>query len=415
MLFGELTTEERLSRMKIQLQDEQPFWAYLILKLRMEEDTKGKLPPYGGMGVNIKGEMLWRKDFVDKLTDDELKFCLAHEVGHLVFAHLMRLGSRDPPAFNVASDIVLNDILQQNGFRGPQGILMPSNHEIVLGDKVIENTHKKTAEEVYDELPKIPMQMSGIGAVGQGSNSQDGNGDSEQQDKGYNYKTFDAHDYGEGASQSEKDAAAEKWKDSTMEAAVMARQGGKLPAGMEELIGDIMNPKFNWKHLLRKFITNTLPFDYSFSRPNRKIPGIILPGVVKETVDIVVHVDTSWSISPKELSEFMSEIIGIGTAHHNLNMTLIECDADIQQVVEVNSKNISKLKSLKIKGRGGTSHKPIWEFISKNKPQCKLFVSLTDLCSDIELSDKPRYEVVWITPNNQWNGKAPFGKTLVLK
>lgn len=401
---SKLTPRDRIKRAIIKLQDEKPFWSFLILKLQIIEDTKGKLPPYGGMGVNAKGEMLWRKDFVDKLNDDELKFCLAHEVGHLIFLHLLRLGNKNPVGFNISTDIVLNDILNQNGFHAPEGCLMPVNHSITIFGKTINDTDKKTAEEVYDELPKINPNMQGIPSVGKGEGSEGG----------AVYKTFDHHEYGEGMSQSEKDDAAEKWKDAVIGADVYSRNRGITPNGMEEFLNKLKNPKFNWKQLIRKFITNTLPFDYSFSRPNRKIPGMILPGVVKETVDIVVHVDTSGSISQEELTEFMSEITGIATSHQNLNMTLIECDADIQQIVEVNSRNISKLKDMKIKGRGGTSHQPIWEWISKNKPACKLFISLTDLESDVEASDKPRYEVVWIVPDKDCP-EAPFGRRMVLR
>ena len=391
MLYNKLTTKERLTKIKIQLQDEQPFWAYLILKLQMQEDTKGYLPPYAGMGVNAWGKMYWKKEFVDNLNDNELKFVLAHEVGHLVFAHLIRKGVREVIPFNVAADIVLNDVLCHNNFIPPKDFLLPKNHEITLGKVVIKDTDKKTAEEVYDEIPRENFP----------------NG------QGYN---FDDHSYDDNMSESEKAKVKEKWKDATMEAAVYSKQRGKLPGGMESIIGDLMNPKFNWKQLLRKFITNTLPFDYSFSRPNRKIPGYILPGVMKETVDIVVHIDTSGSISNKELNEFMSEIIGIATSHQNLNMTLIECDSEIQQIIEVNSRNISKLKNVKIKGRGGTSHKPVWDYLKKKKPHCKLFVSLTDLYSDIELSDKPRCNVIFITPSGDYVvDKSPFGKILKLR
>ena len=78
--------------------------------------------------------------------------------------------------------------------------------------------------------------------------------------------------------------------------------------------------------------------------------------------------------------------------------------------------NISKLKNVKIKGRGGTSHKPVWDYLKKKKPHCKLFVSLTDLYSDIELSDKPRCNVIFITPSGDYVvDKSPFGKILKLR
>ena len=187
MLYNKLTTKERLTKIKIQLQDEQPFWAYLILKLQMQEDTKGYLPPYAGMGVNAWGKMYWKKEFVDNLNDNELKFVLAHEVGHLVFAHLIRKGVREVIPFNVAADIVLNDVLCHNNFIPPKDFLLPKNHEITLGKVVIKDTDKKTAEEVYDEIPRENFP----------------NG------QGYN---FDDHSYDDNMSESEKAKVKEKKK-----------------------------------------------------------------------------------------------------------------------------------------------------------------------------------------------------------
>jgi predicted metal-dependent peptidase len=391
MFTKKLTTEERITKAKIALQNEQPFWAYLVLKMTVSEDVNNQIPPWGGAGINAKGQMLWKREFMEKLSDSEIKFVLAHEVGHLIFGHLFRVGSRNKMLFNIASDCVMNNILRMNNFSVLSDSIVPSwDHKITLFGKQIINIDKKTAEQVYDEMPK-PTEKKIEANAG-----------------------FDSHEYGEELTETEKQEQEQKWKENLIGAAVHAKQKGSLPRGMEEILDMVMHPKFNWKQLLRKYMTNMLPYDYTFSRPNRKIPNFILPGVVKETIEMVVHVDTSGSISTQELNEFMSEIIGMATAHQNLNMTLIECDADIQQVIEVNSRNISKLRNLTIKGRGGTSHRPIWNWIKKNKPQSKLFVSLTDLYSDVELSDKPRGDVLWVVPVNGTD-KVPFGKVLKMR
>jgi predicted metal-dependent peptidase len=388
MFDQKLTSEDRIIRVKIQLQDEHPFWAYLIMKLKMQED-KGTLPEFAGMGVNAKGDLLWKKKFVDSLTDEQLKFVLAHEVGHLVFGHLFRLGSRVPVLFNIASDAVMNDILRSEGFMPPPDLVMPDyKHNITLFNKEIKNVDKKTAEMLYDELPK----QSGK--------------------SGTTTKGFDEHGYGQQQlSPDECEKEEQKWQEGLVEAGVYAKQRGKLSNNMEKLIGHLMSPKFNWKQLLRRYLVNTLPYDFSFSRPNRKIPNIILPGTVKESVEIVAHIDTSGSIGQKEFAEFMSEVIGMVKSHNNVNMTVIECDAEIQQVIQVNTANLSKLYNMKIKGGGGTSHKPVWEYLNKKKRNCRLFISLTDLYSDVELGDKPRCQVLWVVPSHSADS-APFGKIL---
>jgi predicted metal-dependent peptidase len=392
-----LTSSERISRVKIQLQDSHPFWAYLILKMNMQEDVKDSLPIMGvdekgkevraGMGVNAKGDMFWRKEFVESLKDDELKFVLAHEVNHLIFAHMLRLGTRDMRLFNIANDIVVNNILVQNGFTAPKCGIIPYDNKVeIFGYNVID-IDKKTSEQIYDEFPADVKKKVLV-----------------------NVKGFDNHEYGDELSEAEKDAVSERWKDNVIEAATYAKQRGMNPRGLEGVIGKILNPKVNWKTILRRYLVNSMPHDFTFSRPNRKIQDVILPGVVKESIDIVVHIDTSGSISSDDLSAFMGEIIGMALSHNNVNIILIQCDCAIQSVVKVNSRSAGMLRGIQIKGFGGTSHKPVFSYIKENVVGCKLLVSLTDGYSDIKECVKPSYPVLFII--NRGVDTLPFGKVI---
>lgn len=407
-MFGQqLTTAERLTKMKVRLQDEKPFWAYLVLKLMLQEDTDGQLPPWGGIGVNKKREVRYNREFIDKHSDNQLMFFLAHEVGHLVFTHLHRLGNRDPKLFNVASDIVLNNILMADGFDLPDNCLKPSNDSIQFMDVKIDNINKKTAESIYDEMLQNSDQIEEMQQYVvdyhdyNGSDGQDGEGDGQD-------------DEGNAKSAMGKDMAseAEDWKNYMTEAYNYAKQRGQLPAGIEDVMGELLNPKLNWKYLLRRYITNVIPHDYTFTSPNLKIPGVILPGPEKESIDVVMHVDTSGSISDDELQVFMSEVLSVCNSFKNVNLTLIQADMEIQRVDKINKGNQRRIKSLQVKGRGGTSHKPVWEYINKKLNNCKILISLTDLGSDIELSDKPRYNVIWVVPKNDFDMDVPFGKKI---
>ena len=46
--------------------------------------------------------------FLSNLSDDELDFILMHEIMHCALQHCLRTGDRDPEAFNIACDIVVN-------------------------------------------------------------------------------------------------------------------------------------------------------------------------------------------------------------------------------------------------------------------------------------------------------------------
>jgi len=374
--YKKLTAIERISKCRIALMDSNPFWARLCLSMDIVED-KGELPECGGMGVDARGRLLFKEDFLENYNDGELQFILAHEVSHLMFHHLTRIGKRDHMKWNIVCDLAINTILSNNNFVKPSdGVFCNHNNEFEIGGIVIKDVDKKSAEQLYDEFPEIPedMKRSGGGYKGQ----------------------FDEHLFGK-MSEVEKKKIEENWNDQIIEAATIAKMRGNSPLGMERLIGSILNPKVNWKTLLYRYITNSLPFDFSFMRPSKKSisTGFYMPSVQKEVLEVVCAVDTSGSISQKELSEFLSEMVSISKSFGNVRMTILQCDAEIQDVMECTNGNISTILDMKAKGGGGTSHKPVFEWVGENKPNCKLLVCLTDGFSDQNSCDVPGYSVVW--------------------
>lgn len=165
-------------------------------------------------------------------------------------------------------------------------------------------------------------------------------------------------------------------------AAAAAHARGKLPAGVAALVNDALCPKLDYRALLRQFLANNMPFDYSFTRRDRRfVPfGINFPGADRECLEGVVHIDSSGSVWGKR-DEFVAEFKGMLEAFHNVKLTLIVCDAAIHYVGEFTSADLSQLK---MSGAGGTSHKPVVDWINENMPQARVFISLTDGISDIQ-------------------------------
>ena len=407
-MYSQLTTEEKITKVKIQLQESHPFWAYLILRMNMEEDKRKVLPPYGGMGVDPKGHMIYNKEFVDKLSENELSFCLAHEVSHLIFEHLMRLGNKDMMLWNIATDTAVNYILEKNNFVPPKGILRTGgNGKITIFGTHISDLHKKSSEQIYDELGNNQALRKALSKMKGGYRIKIGEGGSQSE-----AKSFDEHKFGEGMSKKEMDDAKEKWKDGVIEASTHAKSRGLSPCGMDDIIGKILNPKLNWKQLVKRYIVSHLPVDFSFSRPNRKFRHVILPGVIKENIEMVVAIDTSGSVSKNDLRQFLGECMSIARSHKNLKMTLIQCDAEIHEVIEFNTYNAAKIANIVPKGRGGTSHEPIVNWMLENAPNCRLLIIFSDGYSDME-TELPRLRCdKLIILNCDYAGLEKYGKVV---
>lgn len=397
----------KITKAKVKLQKESPFFSYLVLNLKIKQSDETKT-----MGVDNMGNLYYSEKWVKSLSLDELKGVLIHEVLHLALSHFIRGKDKDRMVYNIASDLVINCILKNNNFRLPEGALIPSYNTYILDGNItkngkayeIKNIDKKSAEEIYNELMN-KLKTKSVKILSK--------------------KQFDEHIYGngkgnKGENKSEKEIEGEqikKWKQILTESSVYAKQQGNLPKGMERSIDILLNDKINWKTLLYKYITNELPFDYTYNYPSKKsrATGIFMPSVKRESIDIVISVDTSESIWQEELSEFLGEIVGIAKSFNNINMTLIVCDCEIKDIYEVRNGNIDTILNLKIRGGGGTNHKLIYDYVAENMPNTRFIINFTDgYTSFNNIENNPR--TIWvITKGGIDESKIPFGEVISLK
>lgn len=78
-------------------------------------------------------------------------------------------------------------------------------------------------------------------------------------------------------------------------------------------------------------------------------------------------------------------------------MTVIECDAEIQNIYQV--KNINDLQ-LKVKGRGGTAFTPVIEFINQNRSfRDALLIYFTDGYGGDKVPKPKTYRNLWVVLN----------------
>ena len=399
-----MIAKEKLIKSRIRLGYDKPFFAYLLLNLNFIENKEIKT-----MGVDARGNLYYNPEFVDSLSIEELHFVLCHEILHCCFEHLIRIKQRDAELWNICADLVINDLLLSNGFTPFKDGLMPYNHSFTLQNIILNDLDKKMAETIYDGLyNKLPkMSISELSALMDGK----GNG-----------KRFDVHFISDGSlenmSEKEKDELkklADKWKEKLVKASTYAKQRGNLPCGMERIIGELLTEKINWKALLYRYITNELPCDYSYLRPSRRsqATGFYMPSIIKENIEIVVAIDTSGSINRNELTEFLTEIVGISKSVNNLKMTALICDAEIQDVLTIENGNINILLETKIKGGGGTSHLPVYDWIQENKPTTKLLINFTD--GFTEFPNNEITKTLWvICSGGCQNENIPFGEIVRL-
>lgn len=422
--------KDKMIKARIALRNTNPFFSYLIMHLQPTEDEAVIT-----MAVNDTGVLTYNPKWVETLTETELIACLAHEVMHLVFEHPKRCLEREHILYNVAGDLVINDVLVNNNFHMPQGTLTPKIGEHTFkmaGIKTVKDLDKKSSEEVYEELNKeAEKQLKNlIGQIknlhfcpsnkpGPGAGNKDGtkksDKDSAFSDAADKFKPKDkdkGEEEGGGLEGSDKEEPEKlDWKKVFAEAAIYAKMRGDFPANLERFFDRLFEEKLNWKELLYKYIVNTLPFDFTYARPSKKSEalGMYLPGILKENLEVVISVDVSGSIDKVMLTEFVSEVAGILKSFQNVNVTLLTHDTEVHDVFELS--NDQDVFDVKVHGGGGTSHDCVYKWLDDRSFSTDLLISFTDGYSHYPTCESTK-TLFALTKDHQ---VPPWGDTVVIE
>lgn len=232
-----------------------------------------------------------------------------------------------------------------------------------------------------------PPQAGGSGQ-GQGQDQQPGMGD-----------VLDAL----APDQSSKDSLEATWKQQTVQAAQAAKGRGNVPASMAKLVDDLLNPKASWQEILRRFIRDNATDDYSWTRPNSRYAssGFILPSLHSQRLGTIAIVrDTSGSTQDWQ-AEILAELSGIISEARPAKVVVIDADADVQRVLELDPSDPLPTDAL---GGGGTDFRPALSKLADYDPLCAIY--LTDL--DGNFGEPPAFPVLWTT--NSRDRQVPFGE-----
>jgi predicted metal-dependent peptidase len=378
-----LTPDERATAIKrcekqvVEVVLSQPFMATLLLHLKRSYDDN--IPTMATDGVNL----FIGPAFAHGLTDEEIRGVLFHEVLHCVFGHMWRRGERDPKRWNFAADYAENLEIEEY-IKGGGKVALPA------GCLLDQKYAGMSAEAIYEQLPDNPGGEGGDGQPG-------GTGD-------------DIMDGAVPEGKTPEEMAAD-WKGKLVQAAQAARMQGSLPACMDRLVGELINPKVPWRDVLRRFLTDVVQDDYSWTKPNKffMADDIIVPDIGDREAagEIVVVVDTSGSIDDAMLTAFFAEINSI---HQDLKPTKLHvmyCDAEVHEPIDEFGPSDAVVANPK--GGGGTSFVRPFEYIQEHDIRPAALIYLTDLLGS-HWNSRPEYPVLWACWSSEEN--VPFGEVI---
>ena len=196
------------------------------------------------------------------------------------------------------------------------------------------------------------------------------------------------------------------------------RQRGLLPDSVFSMINsNERKPVILWKKLLKNYIgTITANKRKTRTRLNRRQPERYdLSGSMESKVlKIVVAVDTSGSVTDEQISQIFTEIFSIVSGHKH-EITVIECDMQIQRVYSIKKK--SDLKDSVI-GRGGTAFTPVIEYINEHRYfRDALMIYFTDGFGEANIPVPKTYRNLWVIIGDEDNlsVKNPYGRVVSMQ
>lgn len=333
------------------------------------------------------------REFISKLTDAELRGLILHENLHVALKHIPRFKKEfkdNAQAINVATDYAVNDVIMNLKDRDlchlPKGGLYDAKY------------HNWSVREIYEDLKKQQKQ-----------NKDSGQGESLGE-------TLDEHDFENAQNMTDEEAKemSSKIDKALREGGILAgRMGAKIP----RVIGDMLEPKVDWREVLREFVNNATKGsdEYTWRKFNKRqmANDIYLPSMENESIgELIVAIDTSGSIGGEELTEFASELASICSVATPSKVRVLWWDTEVhgeQVFLPEHYLNIKEL--LKPQGGGGTKVSCVSEYVNKQRVEAEAIVVFTDGYLESDITWNVKCPTLWLVTQNS-SFQAPSGKVI---
>ena len=306
------------------------------------------------------------------LTCQNLMFIIAHEASHLMTLTLNRLSNKNTLLWNMASDYAINSLLINNHVNGIELPVGTPIKDIYYDPKYID----MSADEIYNDLLN-------------------------------NY--------------TEKDSPAQSIldyhmpiDDNTVESIqcrvdeiLSQHDFSKSNSSIERLLQLRPKTPFPWRKILSNFISDYIKEDYTWRLPSKisLATGFYLPSEDKlPTIKVAVGIDTSGSISDKDLNLFFSHLSNILSSFEQLTLEIhcFSTKVHTKTIKTVTEKDIHTnfFSNYKTESWGGTSIESSFNYISEHETDFDVYICMTDGIDDISNLTFNKTKVIWCITNN---------------
>jgi predicted metal-dependent peptidase len=357
--LSELSALKLIERAHVELMNHKDTMEYAGIIMVGKYKVSDEIPTAMTNGVDC----VYGEDYIKSLSESDRRGLILHENLHKAFQHTFlwkHLYEKNAKCANMACDYVINIIIKDIDASSGGFVTLPK------GGLYDERFRGMDSQQVFDIL----MEEGGEGGDGgeQGEGGEGGEGG------------FDHHDW-ENVPTDKQEEIKKEIDQAIRQGALMA---GKLGGNQSRVLGELLQPKVDWREQLRDFVTSLADGkDVStWQRVNRRWlqHDMYMPSTLSETMGrIVIGVDTSGSIGGAELNKFLSEVQAICMTVKPELVDLIYWDTEVAAHEVYDREKQDKLvNSTKPAGGGGTDPTCIPKYLELNRINPECVIMLTD-------------------------------------
>jgi len=353
------------SRIAKQLMLKEPFYGMFLSTLN--KCVREDVPTAGVSKLNINYQLAINEEFWNSLDSDFKKIgLLKHELLHICFNHLIERDEfPDHELHNIAADVEINQYIDPVYYPSSDLLLPSTFPELNLPLKAGTKEYYKLLQQA-----KKDGTSPSLNAMLDSDPSSGGIHGNSPADKLHpTWKEFDEL--------SEADKRLVKAQiDHQIKTLVESqdRSRGLIPSELESYINGLFEekaPSYDWKGYFRRFFGSSSKVYTKKTRRKLNKRFEENPALkIKPKKKVLIGIDTSGSVSNKDLIEFFSEINHMYKT--GISITIAEGDATVQRTYEYEGKLPEN-----VRGRGGTNMNPFIEYFNEHKQYNSLII-LTD-------------------------------------
>ena len=327
------------------------------------------------------------------ITQREMQFLLCHELMHILnFTwerekkigvdpnDMSELAKQKRKLWNIATDYEINSLLHNNEETQESGekIRKPVGNMPEFG--CYESEYRDmTAEEIYvDLIKKMENGQLNINFGGSG-NGEDGEGNGEPMQLDIHMPVED---------QDVKNEIISK-----MSEVYGSRQNGTGESAIDRSLERTFKPQpFNWRKALSKYMRKFVKENYTWNKPSRTgiANHLILPSQGQGAMlNIGVAIDTSGSITEKEINAMMDHLYTILQQFKNFQIDIWACGSRVYEdtLLKITNNNKRDLLKFNAKSDGGNDMRENFSFIKdhyKGREKIDLLIIMSDFYDPLD-------------------------------